>query len=241
MNIKSICILLLLSALLLYGCTSGQPGQPGGQVNQCPANCDAKELCTIGYCSASTNFECKYNKTENCYLDERHKYSVVYPDDWKTGDKMPTAVYLNTVDQSNDSAHCMIQSMNSQDILDAFPSGYSSNETMKQELNKLFNHSLEELVSKTKPSLFGENRTILSEKKRTISGVEAHEIIYTYVLTFYQDDYTKPSNIIYGKSQVVVFTRNLTDYQIDCSSRENNFERYKPAFESIITSFKLSE
>jgi len=248
MNTKSICILLLLSALSLYGCTGGQvspppgqTGQPGGQVKQCPAGCDAKELCTFGYCSPSTNFECKYNKTEKCYLDERHKCSVVYPDDWKADDKTLLGVTLNTIEQSNDSAGCGIVSMNLQDILDAFPSNYSSNETMKQELNKMFNHSLEELVSNTKPSLFGENKTILSEKKRIVDGIEAHEIIYTFVLTFYQDDYTKPSDIIYGKSQIVMFTRNMTDYHIGCSSRENNFERYKPAFESIINSFKFSE
>ena len=54
------CVLIILVALVFFFAISKL------SIKKCPKDCNDNNVCTLDYCSESTNFNCMYEEIENC-------------------------------------------------------------------------------------------------------------------------------------------------------------------------------
>jgi len=232
---KRLVILLIVSALLIYGCTSPQ-------AKQCPASCDDNNSCTNDYCDASTNFECVHanlsgeqvgcsgsaglcktktcsagscgtSSIKNCYANEKYKFSFIYPEGWEA--KGADMIVSIDPSEENNQSTCNI-------LFLEIPELQSSNLSFK------------DFINSSRQQILINNHTLVSENKRTIGGIEGYELVESYNFDAF--------NVTYPlKFQHVIFIENNTFYQILCGSAEDKFEKYKPKFEGIVTTFKFND
>jgi len=210
---RRILIILLTSALLLYGCAGGQAGPQGGQPNQsgnikqCPASCNDNNPCTNDYCNASTNFECRHDAIKNCYSNDEYHFSVTYPEGWTvSGFPLVTVVFVGP-SEDNITSNCNI--------------GEESvgGTTLGEYADIVKNHYTER---------YGNDYSLLSESNITVNGLQGYEITSTIKKTDYVQE-----------SKRAVFIKDQTVHVITCVASTSTFSKSEPDFDSIISSFKF--
>ncbi|NYZ79287.1 hypothetical protein H0N99_04020 [Candidatus Micrarchaeota archaeon] len=211
------CI-LLLSSILIFGCFGGLANQTGGQPNQtaqltqCPAVCDDRDPCTNDYCNASTNFQCRHDAVKNCYYNDEYRFSLTYPDGWRTSDQIPfVSISFLGPTEDNFTSNCNIGE-------EELPAGT----TLSQYVDAVKNHYRE---------LYSDDiYALLQESNITVNGLRGYE----YISTLDRGDHVQ-------KSKRAILLRGQTAHIITCSAVPSTFSKSEPDFDTIINSFKFSE
>ncbi|NYZ79485.1 hypothetical protein H0N99_05045 [Candidatus Micrarchaeota archaeon] len=167
--------------------------------------------CSGGQPKGTQSEQCKKRGVTNCWGSDDYGFSLIYPDGWQVEESGGAKVTFTSPQEAGFSSKCSI--LREEQPVPVY-------ETFSEFLNNMGASSIE---------LYKNNSiTIVSFENRTLNGMPGHEFVITYNRG--GQDY---------KVQQVSLIGNEHLYTITCSTRPTDYDRYKPVFESVITSFKF--
>lgn len=146
-------------------------------------------------------------------------YTVTFPANWK-----PRPNFINTVDATIDTYF--------EPTADAQPNQVQANISVACQVVRDLSPAAYAAASATRTARLPQNKDIV-ESQAKVSGVDA-------TVLRYRSESGTDSNAPRAEKQDMVFSNSKCDWTLTLTAPDGQFDKYKPAFDAFVASFKLT-